>query len=358
MSVNHQYYYFFILALLLVVPSCSLPGKDGQESGKELTDMFGRKVIIPEKVERIAGVGPGALRLLVYMGLSDRISGVEDFEFTSGAPYMIAQSGLTEMPSIGSRGGDSELLTLNNPDVIFMSFMSVTDADELQEKTGIPVIRLQSGNLRNARDTLYRALSLIAEVTGKHERKDSLKAFIENEIKELSKLTNENAKEFDAYIGGVSYRGSHGIASTQAFFAPFSLLNVSNVATSLVEQEPVNPTGLYVDVEQIITWDPDFLFLDAAGMKQIKPDIAPETPLRYILSAFSNENVYTLMPHNYYATNFETVLLNSWFVGKKMFPDTFEEVDFRQKAGEIFRFMLGEDIYEEMNERYDGWEKY
>ncbi len=358
MRMNIQGFFVFLLLLILFLSGCNSREDNENHEKVKIMDMYGRSVEVPEKVNKIAGVGPGALRLLVYMDLVSLVSGVEDVELRAGRPYSFAHPELLEKPIIGPyMGGDSELLTMNNPDVIFMAFMSAADADELQERTGIPVVGLKSGNLRNARDTLYRALGLIGQITGREERADTLRSFIEDEIKTLNNRTAKFQSITNAYVGGISYRGTHGIASTQAFFAPFDFVNVTNVAESLMEEEPNDPIGIYVDVEQIITWKPDYLFLDAAGLDQIRPAIASDTPLMQTIEAFARGNVYTLMPHNWYATNFENVLINGLFIGTIAYPEAFRDVNFEKKAREIYRFVLGKDVFDQMKDFYDGWEK-
>jgi iron complex transport system substrate-binding protein len=348
----------FLLLLIFPLTGCDSKKETGNKEKVEISDMYGRAVMVPKEVDKIVGVGPGALRLLVYMDVVNRVSGVEDVEFRAGRPYTFAHPELLKKPVIGPyMGGDSELLTMNNPDVIFMAFMSAADADELQDRTGIPVVGLKSGNLRNARDTLFQALTLVGQVTGRKERADSLRIFIEEEIGELSRRTSQFQGEVNAYVGGVSYRGAQGIASTQAYFAPFNFVNVVNVAENLVDQEPIDPIGTYVDVEQIIAWKPDYLFLDAAGLDQIRPTIAPGTPLRETIDAFVEGNVYTLMPHNWYATNLENVLINGLFVGSIAYPEAFEDVGFEEKTRQIYRFMLGKDVFDQMKDFYDGWEE-
>lgn len=348
----------FLLLLIFLFVSCNSHKDNGDQGEVEITDMYGRSVMVPGNVNKIVGVGPGALRLLVYMDLVNMVSGVEDVESRAGRPYTFAHPELLEKPVIGPyMGGDSELLTMNNPDVIFMAFMSAADADELQDRTGIPVVGLKSGNLRNARDTLFQALTLVGRITGRKERADSLRKFIEEEIRELNDRTAESQVKANAYVGGVSYRGAHGIASTQAYFAPFDFVNVTNVAENIVAEEPVDPTGTYVDVEQVIAWQPDHLFLDAAGLDQIKPAIAPGTPLRRTIEAFAKGDVYTLMPQNWYATNFENVLINGFFIGRIAYPYAFRDVDFEKKAREIYTFILGNDVFDEMKDFYDGWEQ-
>lgn len=345
--------------LLFAFLGCNFKSGNTHENRIEITDMYGRTVMVPEKIDRIVGVGPGALRLLVYMDLVDLVSGIEDIELRPGIPYGFAHPSLKEKPVIGPyMGGDSELIAINKPDVIFMAFSSVSDADELQAKTGIPVIGLNSGNLRNARQTFYQALSLIAGITGKEAREDSLVNFIEQEIDMIKKLTREKSVNVTAYIGGVSYRGAQGIASTQNWFTPFVLSGITNVAKNIESSQPVQPAGIYVDVEEIIGWNPDYLFLDAAGYEQILPTIVSGSPLRKTIRAFEQNRVYTLMPHNFYATNFETVLINSWFAGGAVFPDAFKSVSFEEKAREIYRFMLGRDVYDQMKEMYEGWQQF
>lgn len=351
---------FLGIVQLLLFSGCYHTSGKKESSGRDIIDMLGRKVKVPEKVEKVVGVGPGALRLLVYMDLVDRVSGVEDVELRPGRPYTFAHSELTDKPIIGPyMGGDSELITVNNPDVIFMAFSSATAADELQQRTGLPVVGLSSGNLRNARDTLFKAFDLIGEITGKTVRADSLKRFIEVEITQLDSLTAgvPFTRKPEAYIGAVSYRGAHGISSTEAYYTPFELVNAINVAGGLREKEPINPTGTYVDVEQIIQWNPATLFIDAAGLNLVHSDIEEGTPLASTLKAVKEGDVYTLMPHNWYATNFENVLANAWFVGKILYPQRFSHVDAEKKAREIYRFFLGEDVYKQMKDTYKGWEK-
>lgn len=352
--------FFGLFFPILLLSGCHSSGNKNSSGQVGITDMYGRQVVIPEEVDKIAGVGPGALRLLVYMGLANRISGIEDVELRPGRPYAFAWPELLKKPIIGPyMGGDAELITVNAHDVIFMAFSSASDADQLQKNTGIPVVALNSGNLRNARNLFFESLRLIGRITGNEERADSLKHFVMSQIQLLDSLTSFKADKtkLTAYVGGVSFRGARGIASTEAHYTPFVFTNVRNVAGDLNVKESVNPTGTYVDIEQIILWNPDFMFIDGAGLDLVQRDITSGSPLAETLRAFEKGNVYTLMPHNWYSTNFENVLINSWFVGKTIYPGTFSGFCFEQKAREIYRFMLGRDVFDKMKSTYNGWEK-
>lgn len=90
----------------------------------------------------------------------------------------------------------------------------------LQKNTGIPVVALNSGNLRNARNLFFESLRLIGRITGNEERADSLKHFVMSQIQLLDSLTSskEDKTKLKAYVGGVSFRESGGIASTEAHY--------------------------------------------------------------------------------------------------------------------------------------------
>lgn len=72
-----------LLAVLTLLSCAACGGKTntGDTAGtRTITDGKNRTVSVPEKVERIVCVGVGALRYSCYVGASDRVVGVEDYE--------------------------------------------------------------------------------------------------------------------------------------------------------------------------------------------------------------------------------------------------------------------------------------
>lgn len=91
-----------------------------------VTDLAGRKVEIKSQVEKVAAIGPGALRLVTYIDGTQRLAGIENIDRTLvvGRTYNIAfHESLKQLPVIGQGGPDSvpdaEKLVQVNPDVIF-----------------------------------------------------------------------------------------------------------------------------------------------------------------------------------------------------------------------------------------------
>ena len=91
---------------LFIGINCTGPPRQREKKRVATEDMLGRKVMVPEKVEKIVGLRAGALRLLVYMDAIDLIAGIEEIERRSYRPYLLAHPELKELPIIGpSMGG-------------------------------------------------------------------------------------------------------------------------------------------------------------------------------------------------------------------------------------------------------------
>lgn len=323
---------------------------DDRKGKIAVRDILGREVFIPSHIDRVIGLRAGALRLLVYMDLTDRIAGVEQNEKQGTTPYMTAYPELAALPSLGpSMGGDAELILKSDPDVIFITYTTAGDADALQQKTGIPVVALECPEFGTARDTLFASLILIGRIMNRSGRADTLINYINSSLAEMDGRTSGTAdtEKPAVYIGGVGYSGSYGIKSTQPFYPPFMFVNARNPASEIDKRLISHVKGTHIDTEQLILWDPDILFIDEAGLALAKQDLRRGTALNNSLKAIKENRIYTLLPYNNYATNYEMVLANAWFTGKILYPEKFRDIDIEEKTGEVYRAFLGRDISRE-----------
>ncbi|MDN5317134.1 MAG: iron complex transport system substrate-binding protein, partial [Thermoanaerobacterium sp.] len=164
-----------------------------------VTDLVGRRVKIKLPVNKVVGIGPGALRLITYIDGVNRVSGVEniDKKLTDGRTYnMVFYNELDKLPVIGQGGPDSvpdaENLVQANPDVIFVaSLLDKSKADELQAKTGIPVVVLSYGKLGTFDEDVYTSLNVIGKIMGKEDRAEKLVSQIKKIQEDLSYRTKE-----------------------------------------------------------------------------------------------------------------------------------------------------------------------
>lgn len=337
----------FTLALLLTIFMLAACQQSATQNSPtiEICDMLGRKVQVPEKVERVVGLRAGALRLLTYMDATNLIVGVEEGEIQYPKPYTNAHCGLKKLPSIGPiMGGDAEMILSVKPDVIFISYTTIGDADALQKKTGVPVLAIDLTEIATAADTLFASIRLIGKVLNRSGRADSLINYIKNSIEELNERTRPIPfdEKPSVYVGGISYSGAHGLRSTHAYFPPFVFVNANNVASAISKKLVSHVKGTFIDTEQLLVWNPDLIFIDQAGMEMVQNDW--QTGWYDNLNAKQRENVFTLLPYNNYATNYELVLMNAWITGKIIYPEYFADIDLNEKNNEISQWFLKSDF--------------
>jgi len=155
--------YFLIgILIILVFSSCSHAGVKDQiipKGMKEITDMSGRKVIIPRDINKIIALKSGALRLICYLEANDKVIGIEENERRRITPYLLAHPELRKLPIIGSGNApEAELVAALRPDLIICTHNTIGEADELQQKTGIPVINIEYGDFNENIDLFSKPL--------------------------------------------------------------------------------------------------------------------------------------------------------------------------------------------------------
>ncbi|MEJ5186373.1 MAG: iron ABC transporter substrate-binding protein [Candidatus Geothermincolales bacterium] len=344
---------------LAVLPGCGGKGEATGPGKTTVTDMAGRSVEVKVPAERVVAIGPGALRLVCYVGAADKVVGIENMEkqWSSGRPYIMAHPELLELPVIGQGGPDSspdpEKLMGVDPDVIFVAYLvDAAKADELQQRTGIPVVVLSYGQLGTFDRELMDSITLVGEITGNQERATRVLDFIRGCQEDLAARTKGIPKEDKprVYVGGIGFKGTHGIESTQGGFPPLDAIGAVNVA-----DETGKKGSVMVEKEKILAWDPDIIFIDGGGLSMVKEDYGKNPGFYRSLRAVREGRVYVYLPYNYYTTNVDTALADAYFMGKVVFPEAFGDVDPAAKADEIYRFLLGKDLYEQMARDFMGF---
>ncbi|WP_373499796.1 iron ABC transporter substrate-binding protein [Desulfococcus sp.] len=321
-----------------------------------VTDMAGRTVTAPRDPERIIAIGPGTLRLMVYLEAHDKVAGVEDMEKANpgGRPYWIAHPELARLPRCGPGGPaginkkpDMEALVALAPQVIFTTYMDAALADEVQKTLGIPVVVLSYGAFATFDEAVYDSLEIAGKIVNRGKRADTVIGAIEAMRIDLRKRTEgipEDRKP-GVYVGGIGYRGAHGIESTEVSYVPLAWTGARNLA----EQVPSRiGSHVFVDKETLLRLNPDVIFIDGGGLALVAEDFRRKPQFYASLNAFQTRRVYILLPFNSYTTNIDTALADAYAIGKILYPERFRDIDPEAKADEIYTFFLGRPVYREM----------
>jgi len=345
-----------LAALLVSFSSCGVRGAVSAETGETriVTDVWGRQVRIPAEVRTIVALGSGGPRIAAYLGVVDMMIGAERMDAENFSVLRdfnpVHHETFRTLPIVGRGGGSGdnnaypEELIMLAPDVILAAF-SPEAADELFSQTNIPVVAVRYFSINFIDETFYSATRVFAEVVGRQDRAGELLSFIADHRAELNRRSSglSNSDKLRAYAGAVTFSGRRGFSGTYSNFGPFMGINALNVA------DEVGMEGFFeADLEQVVMWDPDIIFLDPGNMDLVNSEFAVNPAFFNSLRAIQEGRVYTMPAFNFAGTNITYALMNAWFAGTVLFPDQFADIDIAEKSAEILTFFLGKNTFDIM----------
>lgn len=328
--------------------------EEKNDGTRTIVDGMDREVEIPEEVDSIVCLNVTSLRYTCYMQAEDLVVGVEDYEQKQSItrPYnYINYDKFKDLPIVGNNGEHyiEEIITAD-PDVIMMSSLGNCDADDVQKKTGIPVVVIP-GSDQMMDENVYETFKIMGEVYDKEDRAEELISYLEDVKKDLDSRTKEIPEEEKetVYVGGVSFKGAHGFEGTEANYAPFSAIYAKNLANETDQKGAFN-----IDLEQVLAWNPEVLFVDFNGMELINQHYQENPDFYKQLKAVQEGKVYSQISFRSSATNLDMALADTYYAGTVLYPEKFADVDPAEKADEIFEKLLGEKFYDILKE--NGYE--
>lgn len=300
--------------------------KAGGEA-RQITDMSGRVVEIPAEIDKVFSTGPVAAIYLYTMD-PERMLGwnykLNDLE------KQIILPEYHDLPSYGM--GDSvnyEAVIAAAPqialDVSSGNDAAKADADKLSESLGIPVI-IVSNKLEDTAE-VYRFLGDLFHDTARGEE---LAAYVTKTFDDVSNAEIADDKRVSIYYGnGENSLETAPKGSTHAQIIDF--VNADNVA--VLEAEGGN--RIQISLEQLLTWDPDYIVVNGEPKQDISGGAAAQAildnPDFEHLSAVKNGNVFGA-PN----TPFSWVdrppgpnrIIGIRWLSKRIYPDVFDyEID-------------------------------
>ncbi len=332
---------------------------------KTVVDAYGRTILVPAEVTKVATVGSGA-RIVVYAGAVEKLVAVTDME-TGAAPtrpYTIAyQDFFASLPSTSNGNHlnetevDAEAMLALAPDVIISS-RSAEECDALQAKIGIPVVGV------SYQDDLFgskikTSITCVAQACGTEEAAQELLDAIagwEKDITErLTKVTSESPK---VYAAGLNFKGSKGFTGTSASYPVFEILGLTNVAA-----DSGNTSNFDTTIEQIGAWDPEYIFANMANLSKLQADYEANAAFFDMMTAFKEDKIYSQPSFTYNGTNTELAICDVYWTASVIYPEAFGDCASAEFLGSIVEAFLHTPTLEQLNQmginfnHVDEWSK-
>jgi iron complex transport system substrate-binding protein len=241
-------------------------------SARDIVDSAGRKVVIPDHIERVMAAGPPASALMTILA-PQMLIGWQRAPAPADLPYLPAVT--RNLPVVGrltGRGNTANLETVvgAKPDLILdfgtLSETYISLADRTQEQTGVPYVLIDGRFAQTV-----PALTLLGSALGAADRAQALAAKVQAVFASVDAIlrTVPDKARPRVYLARrdtgleTSYRGS---------------LNTEIIeragGINVVDTGPLQGGLVNVSLEQVLAWNPDTIITTDAAFADKAPTAA------------------------------------------------------------------------------------
>ncbi|MGQ9618633.1 MAG: ABC transporter substrate-binding protein [Candidatus Aminicenantia bacterium] len=319
---------FFIILFSLTKISTSI----------EVKDELGRKVKVPDRVERLVSLQPEITRIILSLGGREKLSGIDYFMKYHDHIFTEIFPDTEKLPLLSHTSSDLnlELIAKLKPDLLIISPTESQMIEKIEKSLKIPLLALSSmGNFKN----LEEEIELLSILTGEEKRGNELIRYLRSKISLVKeRLKSINSKP-TVYLSFWS-----SITRTPVKYEPVSLAGGINVAEGLPPAYK-GTLGTVVSLEKIIEWDPEVILIHGNYPPEERgvtvEGILSDGRLSS-LSAVKTKRVYYTFGFWYWwdpaLALFETIYLSKLF-----HPSSFEDLELLKEGREIFKKFYGSD---------------
>ena len=313
---------------------------------REFTDSTGRTVKIPYEVRTIAVSGPLS-QIYVLPLAGDMLVGVSRRFAEDAKDYLPAE--IYDKTEIGQLYGgkgelDLEALLAAAPDVVIdvgeAKKTIQEDMDSLTAQTGIPFVHIDA-----AVTTAPQAYRMLGKLLDRQEKAEELAVYCQ----EILDMTQEMMTKVDAEGKRKTILYCLGDTGTNVIAeGSFHAETVNTMSQNLAVLEDVvsKGTGNEVDMEQILSWNPEVIVF---GPNSIY-DTVGDNPAWASLQAIAGNNYFEEPsgPHGWLSSppSVQRYLGLLW-LGKLLYPE-YAEYDLQEKITEYYQLFYSCELTNEM----------
>jgi len=329
------------LAFLLVGLLAVGPNAEGV-AARMVTDSAGRRVEVPDRIERVFPAGPPAMVFLYVLAPQRLIGWTRGFRGDE-ADYVAAP--YRDLPVFGrlaGRGGTANLeaLLAARPDLVFdygsLAPTYTSLAERVQAQTGLPYL-LIDGRF----DAIPSALRLFGGILGVEDRAERLAAYAEAALAEVDAILAQvpPGKRPRVYLA----RGPEGLET--GVRGSINTEIIERAGGVNVAEAPGQRGIVTVSIEQVLTWNPEVIVTwDERFYDRVWND-----PLWQGVDAVRNRRVY-LSPSGPFGwidrpPSINRLLGLRW-LASVLYPDRFEG-DLRAITRDFYNFFYHVELDDE-----------
>lgn len=300
-------------------------------TGKMITDTLGRKVKVPDRIERVGCLYAFTGHVAVMLGQGDKIVAVPGGLKRDVLLNQICPSIKNAAVPVLSGSINIEELLRVNPDLVFINLETAVNTDEVAklDRFSIPYLVIDFQSMEEQRS----AVRIIGQALGAEERARKYDEYYMDCINRVV----EGVKNIPA---SQQVRVYHSVNEATRTDPPDSLpadwMETAGVVNVSVDQPLRLVEGKnYASLEQILMWDPEVILVNEPGVANYMLTNSQWSSLK----AVRNRRVYQ-MPVGIsrwgHPGGLETPLALLW-TARLLYPDHFANIDMKAEARDFYK---------------------
>ncbi len=326
-----------LLTILFTISILLLVGCQADQNAESVTftDDLGREVTLPATIERVAPSGNPS-QILLYSLVPDKMVGWASRPRDDQMKYVAEK--YQKLPEFGAfygkRGNlNLEALLATKPQLV-VDFgekkKNISEQlDQLQEKTGVPIIFIE-GDI----ETMGQAYRRLGEVLDCADRAEQLALFCEETIDYAASKRAQIKTPLAVYFGDGD-QGYEAVSASSVHGRVIQLIGASNVAE--IEKTQGNGGNL-ISAEQLFNWQPDVVLINRPQAYQSSQSDeafqALNSPIYLVPNAFYN---WMGRPPSI------NQLMGIYWLGNLLYPEIYD-ADVRDKTKQFYALFLNYQI--------------
>jgi iron complex transport system substrate-binding protein len=343
MKLNKFLVLFFVFSIIFALAACSQKRSSDSSNRviREVVDMAGRTIVIPEKINKVfVDWGQGKVQLMAINALDKAVAvdpGINAENFNWARTFIV---GMQNVNVDQDPYTNMEKLLSYEPDVVF-TIEHARKANEY-EIVGIPVVVLRFDDF----DSYLQALEVMGYVLGDkyEENVKALKKFFDDKIgmvEERIATIDDSTKKTIYYVAG-STDGSNPLDTMTSIFETSF---IERVGGKLVTKELETPSGyITLSKEKLLELDPEIILNGAQYRHLAEQKINDDIVLKELKAIRANK--FYRVPQGIFGWSKmgPEYGLNIIWAAKLFYPNLFEDVDMAKLTQDFYRDFYGVDV--------------
>ena len=306
------------------------------ENGKKvITDCLGRRVVIPEKIEKISAMHIYGAKMIFAMQLQDKAAfklGIGD-DFKNFAALDKEYAALPDSPAQGNGSTITESLLALGVNVVLTNANNGPEEADTYANAGMAAIAVRGETF----EEVYETAELLGFVFDKQDRAEELTSFIKGKMSQITDKTSKLPEDKKPRVLLCGPAGVYTCASGEMFQDEM----IETAGGINVGHDIKGSKWAKINAEDIISFDPDIIVLSNSCTEDYKQEVLSDPALKS-LKAIQNGSVY-IFPSTLGWWDFplpQSLLGISW-LSTVINPELFENIDIKALADEVYKFMYG-----------------